>query len=98
MNPDGTVKEKNSSKYQSPQQQNVKFSEICFMAPERITGNLKFDEIELSKRTDIWSIGVIVYVLFSGQLPFKGETCQQLYEAIKRSEFMFPGPEWEHIP
>ena len=68
------------------------------MSPERITGNIKPEDIELNKRADIWSIGVIIYLLFSGQLPFYSETCQELYENIKRSEFMFPGSDWENVP
>jgi serine/threonine protein kinase len=68
------------------------------MAPERITGNIKTEDLELNKRTDMWSIGVIIYVLFSGHLPFYSHTCQELYENIKKSEFMFPGKEWENVP
>lgn len=68
------------------------------MAPERITGNIKTEDLELNKRTDMWSIGVIIYVLFSGNLPFYSQTCQELYENIKKSEFMFPGKEWENVP
>ena len=68
------------------------------MSPERITGAIKAEDVETSKRTDIWSIGVIIFVLFAGRMPFTGETCQELYDSIKKSEFMFPGNEWEHVP
>ena len=59
---------------EEPHQQSVKFSEICFMAPERISGNIKVDNIEVCKRADIWSIGILIYLMFSGKLPFSGET------------------------
>jgi serine/threonine protein kinase len=31
------------------------------MSPEKISGNLKYEDIEQCKRTDIWSIGVLLY-------------------------------------
>ena len=49
-------------------------------------------------KADIWSIGVILYILFSGKMPFKGETCQEIYNSIKKSEFKFPAKEWAYIP
>jgi len=46
---------------------------MSYMAPERISGKLNHEDLEMCKRCDMWSIGVIIYVLFSGKLPFKGE-------------------------
>jgi serine/threonine protein kinase len=40
------------------------------MAPERITGEINVESNEMNKRADIWSIGVILYILFSGKMPF----------------------------
>tara|TARA_B110000008_G_scaffold275677_1_gene313583 strand:- start:2029 stop:3423 length:1395 start_codon:yes stop_codon:yes gene_type:complete len=38
------------------------------------------------QRADIWSIGVIVYVMISGDVPFYGETTGDLFENIQTAE------------
>ena len=44
---------------------------LSYMAPECFTApkNYKFDG-----KVDVWAIGVILYAMLCGELPFKGET------------------------
>ncbi|KXJ24669.1 Serine/threonine-protein kinase 33 [Exaiptasia diaphana] len=49
-----------------------------YMAPEVI------DDLGYSQQCDIWSIGVIMYILLTGQPPFMAETEEKLYESIKK--------------
>ena len=43
----------------------------------------------LSPNTDLWSIGVITYIMLSGLSPFLGDTQQQTYENIVAVDYTF---------
>lgn len=48
---------------------------LLYMPPESFRG-------QVDARSDLWSVGVILYELLSGQLPFDGETQQAIMFAI----------------
>ncbi|CAG2122167.1 unnamed protein product, partial [Medioppia subpectinata] len=58
----------------------------CFItiAPEI----LQYEPISLA--TDMWSIGILTYVLLSGHSPFTGETKQETYCNITNGSLDFP--------
>lgn len=49
------------------------------------------------KECDVWSCGVVLYVLLSGNYPYNASTVSLLYEKIQRKEPEFPYCDWEHI-
>ena len=66
------------------------------MAPERINGKLD-SNLESLKKADMWSIGVILYILICGSPPFKGKTNEELITKIRQCEFSFVGKDWDNM-
>ena len=61
-----------------------------YVAPEVLQG--AYDE-----KCDIWSIGVILFVLLSGSPPFDGNSDMQILEAVKKGDFSVSGGVWDDI-
>ncbi|OQR83323.1 calcium/calmodulin-dependent protein kinase [Achlya hypogyna] len=49
------------------------------------------------KAVDIWSIGVITYILLCGYPPFHDDNHNALFRKIKRGAFVFDSPYWDAI-
>ncbi|MCO5577462.1 hypothetical protein L7F22_031294 [Adiantum nelumboides] len=62
-----------------------------YMAPEILRGE------DYSEKIDMWSAGVILYVLLSGVPPFWEATEQETFKAIQEGDLSFPPDPWAGI-
>ena len=53
---------------------------VAYMSPEQVQG------IDADHRSDIWSFGVMLYEMVTGQLPFKGQSEQAVVYSILNKE------------
>jgi calcium-dependent protein kinase len=61
-----------------------------YIAPEVLTKNY-------SSKCDIWSIGVIVYILLSGTPPFTGATDKEIIKKVQGGKVSFAGDAWKGV-
>ena len=61
-----------------------------YIAPEVLKG--KYNE-----SCDIWSAGVILYILLSGEPPFSGQNNNEIYRKIIDMKYDFPKDKWSNI-
>lgn len=81
-----------------------------YLAPEVVEAFI--NDMSYDKRCDLWSLGVICYIMLSGKCPFTGKCgsdcgwdrgeqcfeCQELlFERIKEGFYDFPDEDWGHV-
>ncbi|CAD8126446.1 unnamed protein product [Paramecium sonneborni] len=62
----------------------IRMGTLPYMSPELISGQ------SASQFSDVWAIGVILYAMLFGKLPFRGSTREELIQSINVFKYTIP--------
>jgi len=62
-----------------------------YVAPEVLEG------VKYGTQADMWSLGVITYILLGGYPPFMEDTQRALFRMIKRGDYQFHPQYWQNV-
>lgn len=61
-----------------------------YIAPEVLSGTY-------NHKCDLWSLGVIIFILLAGYPPFDGQNDEEILEKVKKSNYSFKNQVWNGI-
>ena len=76
--------------YDPSKQLDEKLGTPYYIAPEVLNKNY-------NSKCDIWSCGVITYILLSGMPPFNGQSDQEIMKKVRAGSFSFDDKVWNNI-
>eukprot|EP00421_Protoceratium_reticulatum_P068336 CAMPEP_0168415366 /NCGR_PEP_ID=MMETSP0228-20121227/30197_1 /TAXON_ID=133427 /ORGANISM="Protoceratium reticulatum, Strain CCCM 535 (=CCMP 1889)" /LENGTH=457 /DNA_ID=CAMNT_0008429177 /DNA_START=9 /DNA_END=1379 /DNA_ORIENTATION=- len=84
----------------------IDFGLSCTLEPDRLLstklGTPRYSSPQVlagsyDEGCDLWSCGVIMYVLLSGQPPFGGRNDAEVMQSVRRGNYAFSGPLWRGV-
>lgn len=79
-----------SQRFDPAKKMNQIYGTAYYIAPEILKS-------DYNEKCDIWSIGVILFILLSGRPPFGGENDKEILDSVRQGVFSFSGQEWKNI-
>lgn len=62
-----------------------------------IDPNLFNDELYNGKKSDIYSCGILLYILLTGVPPFDGANDDEILETAKTTDIKYDDEQWQYI-
>lgn len=90
--PEATVKviDFGTSTIKSADALSQRYGTAYYIAPEVLQKNY-------TEKCDLWSCGVILYILLSGKPPFYGREDREILRRVQKGEYSFKGKEWDRV-
>lgn len=79
-----------SQVFDAEKKMSQKFGTPYYIAPEVLKKSY-------TEKCDLWSCGVILYILLCGYPPFNGANDKQIIEAVLKGKFTLDEPEWDDV-
>jgi len=79
-----------SQKYDPEKKMHQTYGTPYYIAPEILAG-------EYNEKCDVWSCGVIMYILLSGRPPFDGQTDDEILENVSKGVYKTDSAVWKNV-